>query len=116
LSCRRSSRKRPEPGESFLISETEKWIRGIRWEEIDEHFVLRHATSREGKTIEVNLMATAPRVMAELDRYDMLPKSGPIIVSEVTKRPHTYSPFRDHWRKIAEAAGLSTDVRIMGAR
>ncbi len=44
-----------EPGESDVTSENEKWICGIRWEEIDADFVLRHQTSREGKIIKINL-------------------------------------------------------------
>ena len=108
-----------EPGESDVTSEKDKWIRGIRWEEIDADFVLRHETSREGKIIQINLRGTAPRVMAEIDR--MGPRihglqRGPVIVSEVTKRPYAYNSFRDYWRKVAEATGLPKEVRIMGTR
>jgi hypothetical protein len=54
--------------------------------------------------------------MAEFNRYDVLPKSGPIIVSEIARRPYAYDSFRSYWRKVAEAAGLPKGVRIMGAR
>jgi hypothetical protein len=105
-----------EPGESDVTTEKDKWIRGIRWEEIDADFVLRHQTSREGKTIEINLRATAHRVMSELNRLDVIPRSGPIIVSEITNRPYAYDSFRLYWRKVAVAAGLPKDVRVMGTR
>lgn len=103
-----------EPGESDVLSAIEKWLRGIRWEEIDENLVLRHPTSRDGKIVELNLQEI-PELLAEI-RLKPRPKKGPIIVSEYTERPYMQNAFRDYWRKIALAAGLSKDARIMWGR
>ena len=54
-----------EPGESDVLSAIEKWLRGIRWEEIDENLVLRHPTSRDGKIVELNLQEI-PELLAEI--------------------------------------------------
>ena len=52
-----------------VTSENEKWICGIRWEEIDADFVLRHQTSREGKIIKINLEKTVLRVKRPNHRF-----------------------------------------------
>ena len=36
-----------------------KWVRGLRWEEIDENLILRHVTSMQQKEIELDLKARA---------------------------------------------------------
>lgn len=94
-----------------------KWLRGLRWDEIDENLVLRHPNTVGGKLIEIALRPeSAPLVMQELSRMDVLPKSGPIIISERTSFPWIHTEFRRYWRKVARAAGLPDDVRNGDAR
>ena len=92
-----------------------KWLRGLRWDEIDENLVLRHPSTVGGELIERSLRS-APFVMQELSKMDVLPKRGPIIISEKTNLPWIPAEFRRYWRKVARAAGLSDDVRNSDAR
>jgi hypothetical protein len=91
-----------------------KWVRGIRWEEIDEHLTLRHVTSKRGKPIEISLLA-APMVMEELKRIERK-ASGPVIMCELTGRPWKAMNFRFHWRTCADRAGVPKSVRNMDSR
>lgn len=94
-------------------------------EEIDQNFVFRHVTSKRGKPIEADLHF-APMVMEELSliagvpvkdlRREMLPASGPMVVSESTGLPWKAQSFRQRWRKLARLAGIPDDVRSMDAR
>jgi hypothetical protein len=124
-----------EPGETDLVDGGRKWLRGIRWSEIDDRLVLTHTTSKRLKEITVDLKL-APMVIEELHRRfpgflqivnrdgkdelvinrHMLPASGPIIVAESTALPWTAHEFRRQWRKIANDAGVPRDVRNMDTR
>lgn len=111
----------PEPGVSDVTAGNEKWLRGIRWEEIDQNLTLRHTTSKRQKLIEVSLM-NAPMVVEELtirfggtDRA-LMPASGPIIVSEEIDRPYHAGPFRRIWRKAADACGIPKEIFNMDSR
>jgi hypothetical protein len=114
-----------EPGVSDVHFEGKKWIKGARWEEIDENFIFKHVTSKRGKPIEADLHY-APMVMEELSiranvpvadlRRDMFPASGPVIVAETTGRPWKAQSFRQRWRKLANLCGIPKDIRSMDAR
>lgn len=92
-----------------------KWLRGIRWEEIDQNMVLVHITSKRKKKITVNLN-NAPMVMEELALLKDRPASGPIIISEFDSLPWTKEEFRRWWRKIADACGIPKEVKNMDSR
>jgi hypothetical protein len=104
-----------EPGESIVVRDNEKWLHGIRWSEIDKNLILRHATSRGGKPVEVRL-SEAPLVKAEFARIGMLPHSGPIIIYEVSGLPYGAAVFRRVWRDVATAAGIPKRIKNMGSR
>ena len=114
-----------EPGESDTFdADGFKWLRGIRWEEIDDNLILRHTTSKRQKDVEINL-TLAPMVMAEL-RFEFLivepgkrhrlPKSGPVIVSEATGLPYVAWEFRRLWRGLARSCGIPDNVFNMDSR
>lgn len=101
----------------------EKWIRGLRWEEIDAGLVLRHVTSKRQKAITFDLH-WAPMVMEEfclmtgratVIRED-LPKSGPIVVNGSTGFPWHNAMFRRTWRELARKCGIPDNVRNMDTR
>lgn len=105
-----------EKGISDVVFEGEKWLRGIRWDEIDESMILRHLGSRDGRSIEINLR-DCPRVMAELEHFpSFFQKNGPVIVSETTLRPWTPTEFRRYWRRLARDCGIPDNVRNMDSR
>ena len=99
-----------EPGVSDIVYDGEKWLRGLRWEEIDATLTLRHPASRGGEIIERSLHS-AILVSQELDRLGEMPRRGPIIVSERTGRPWITTEFRRYWRMIANAAGVPKTVK-----
>lgn len=92
-----------------------KWVRGIRWEEIDADDVLRHTTSKRGKEVVIDLK-TDPMVMEELAMLFERPTHGPVIRSELDGYPWTASEFRRWWRKIARSAGVPDSVWNMDTR
>jgi len=115
-----------EPGLSDVIDRNDKWLRGLRWEEIDKNLILRHTTSKRQKDIDPDLNL-APMVMSELRfmagvsqdallRRDLLPASGPVVVNEFNGLPWRSSEFRRSWRELANAAGVPKNVRNMDSR
>lgn len=111
-----------EPGLSDVTdSANQKWLRGIRWEEINQNMILRHTTSKRQKEIEIDLKL-APMVVEELtliygalDR-SLMPASGPIIVHEVTRRPWAGAVFTRQWRKFATTVGIPKTTFNMDSR
>jgi hypothetical protein len=111
-----------EPGISDVTNGKRKWLRGIRWEEVDQSMILRHITSKRQKPIEVDLRL-APMVMEELSiaygagftRAD-LPATGPIIIDENLRLPYVKFRFSKAWREIADACGVPKAVHNMDSR
>jgi integrase len=91
-----------------------KWVRGLRWEHINEDFILTKVTSKKGKKVSFDLRL-APMVMEELNiLIDFLggkPTKGPIIVLESTAQPWSAVQFRQTWRKIARIVGIPDNVQ-----
>ena len=104
-----------EPGISDVTRGNHKWLRGLRWEEIDDTLVLRHVTSKRQKAVEIPL-AGAPMVAEEFARLGGIPKAGPVIVDERSLTPWTIDQFRLQWRRCANAAGVPSTVRNMDSR
>jgi hypothetical protein len=101
-----------EPGTSDVVLDGNKWLHGLRWEEIDDNLILRHHTSFANKKLELDLKG-APMVLEELQRLPSTPKKGAIIVSEFNQRPWSPNEFRRWWRKVADAAGLPKNIKNM---
>ena len=103
-----------EAGTSDIVLDGMKWLYGIRWERVDNNLVLRHVTSFGAKNLELDLKS-APLVLGELNKQfgGVLPKSGPIIVSEWNQKPWSSNEFRRWWRKVADAAGVPKNIRNM---
>ncbi|WP_275194455.1 hypothetical protein [Bradyrhizobium sp. CSA207] len=103
-----------EPGSSDFEINGRKWLRGLRWSDIDKNLILRHATGSSGRPIEVDLKK-APMVLAELKAIGLdiaaLPTSGPIIINDVTGLPWSTTEFRRKWRLVAKKAGVPDVVK-----
>jgi hypothetical protein len=110
-----------EPGESDVLDAGNKWLRGLRWEEIDENLVLTHTTSKSQTEIVVDLNLT-PMVIQELMlafgsvARNKMHASGPIIVSEASGLPWYGVEFRRNWRNAADKAGVPRRVKNMDTR
>jgi len=103
-----------------------KWVRGIRWNQIDENFNLVHVTSAKQEKIEIDLRQ-CPMVMDEFRKLadckqhesltrDMLPQSGAVIVNAETGQPYLTHTWRRTWRSIADAAGVPPTVENRDSR
>lgn len=92
-----------------------KWLRGIRWSEIDDNLILRHVTSKKQKEIEVDLKL-APMVMEELEKLGERPTVGAVIVDRVTGKPFRAYLFRRYWRSLADTCGIPKTIRNMDTR
>jgi|HubBroStandDraft_1064217.scaffolds.fasta_scaffold08818_4 hypothetical protein len=104
-----------EPGESEIRHNGLKWLRGLRWSEIDPNLILRHVTSKRQKEIELDLKL-APMVMEELELLSCRSECGPIILREKTGLPWPAAEFRRKWRAVANAAGVPKSVKNMDSR
>jgi hypothetical protein len=104
-----------EPGESDIVWREQKWLRGLRWSNIDKNLILRHAVGSSGRPIEVDLR-TAPMVLEELkDHSDMLRSirriSAPLVLCEINAMPWSTAEFRRKWRLVAKKAGVPDIVK-----
>jgi hypothetical protein len=110
-----------EPGKSDVQDAGKKWLRGIRWEQINDNLMLTHTTSKSQKEIVADLKL-APMVMAELKlRFgsvarNLMPAKGPIIISEASDLPWRGVEFRRIWRAAADTVGIPRTVKNMGSR
>jgi hypothetical protein len=104
---------------SDIIDGEKKWVRGIRWKNINANFILRHTLCWEAKEVEIDLRK-APMVMAELDKIRQqqgaLPTQGAVIVNEKTGLPWDDDTFRRRWRTIADSVGISKDAKYADSR
>jgi hypothetical protein len=107
-----------EPGDSNVVWDNKKWLRGLQWSSIDENLTLRHAVGSSGRKITVDLR-TAPMVLRELDicaeTYDSamreeLPLGGPVVLCDINAMPWSTAEFRRKWRLIAKKAGVPDNV------
>jgi len=103
-----------EPGESDVVHEGRKWLRGLRWSNIDKNLILRHAVGSGGRPIEVDLK-TAPMVLEEFKAYGAdiadLPTDGPIVICDTNGLPWSTAEFRRKWRIVAKKAGVPDMVK-----
>jgi hypothetical protein len=112
-------------GVSDITSGDSKWMRGLRWNEIDDQLILRHSSDGWLGNVEFDLHK-APAVLEELrlqfefdplwSARSKLPLSGPIIVSEYDGQPWDAVEFRRWWRRIANQAGIPQSVRNTDSR
>lgn len=93
----------------------DKWLRGLRWEEIDKDWILTHVTSKKNEEIKICL-SDYPKVMAEFSRMGPRQWSGPVIINEDTKLPYVAWEFRRRWRILAKAIGLPAHIKNMNSR
>jgi hypothetical protein len=100
-----------EPGASDVVVDEEKWLRGLRWSDIDDDLILRHYVGSSRRPIEVDLR-TAPMVIEELEAMASLrTSSGPLVVCEITAYPWSTAEFRRKWRIVARKAGVPDTVQ-----
>jgi hypothetical protein len=104
-----------EPGISDVFRGDEKWVRGLRWSDIDENLILRHTImggrTREPRPIEIDLKQ-APMVLEEL-KLAGIARTGPLVICEANGLPWSQTEFRRKWRMVANEAGVPMNVKNM---
>lgn len=105
-----------EPGTSDITHGRNKWLRGLRWSEIDDNLILTHTTSKRDKELVLDLKL-APMVMEEFELGICTQTAkGPLIICEATGIPFSTQEFRRKWRLVADAAGIPKSVMNMDSR
>jgi hypothetical protein len=106
-----------EKGTSEITWNGQKWLRGLRWSEIDDDLILRRSSSNEAIDLK-QLPMISVEIMALIERHklDGPPRVGPMIISERDHRPWTGGEFRRLWRQIATAAGVPKEIKNMDTR
>jgi hypothetical protein len=99
-----------EPGESDIVWQGRKWLRGLRWSNIDKNLVLRHTAGSGGRPVEVDLK-TSPMVLEELNISGGTHSRAPIVLCDTTGMPWLTGEFRRKWRLVAEKAGVPDNVK-----
>lgn len=103
--------------ESDVVIGDQKWVRGLRWEQISSDGILQGTTtSLASPTKEFAIdLKEYPNIMEELEWVGRLPKNGPVIVAEFkgmsTNNPYSESEYRRKWRIVADKAGLPKGIR-----
>lgn len=118
-----------EPGETNVRHNGEKWLRGLRWEEIDQNLILRHMTSKRQKMLEIDLRLAEmvveefqmiageePLITGDVVNRSLLPASGPIVICDTNGLPWTGNEYRRKWRLVADKAGVPKEVKSMHSR
>jgi hypothetical protein len=99
-----------EPGVSGITDGSKKWIRGIRWNQINSDGILEHTTSWSNRHRVIDLN-NAPLVKAELKKIGERPTGGAIVVNPRTRLPYVAATFRSLWRQVADAAGVPRNIK-----
>jgi hypothetical protein len=111
-----------EAGTSDITVDGLKWVRGLRWNEIDENLVLRRAGKNQKPFDLKTLPMTAEELRAmfcprgEALTRARLPLSGPVIKYESNGLPYQSHQFRRVWRMVADAAGVPKNVKNRDSR
>lgn len=106
---------RNDPELSAVHDHGQKWVRGVRWEQISERGILKHTTSKKGTLAEFNINLY-PLVVAEIARVPVERRMGPMIVCEASGLPYRRRHFARLWRRAATAAGVPSNVWNMDSR
>lgn len=127
-----------ERGISDILDGNRKWMKGLRWEEIDADFIVHHITSKRKKLSEPDLKL-APLTLRELGHMwpgcyeikkaekegeadkiiphrEVLPAKGPVILDQHRGIPYYADDFREEWRGFAVACDVPLNVQNRDTR
>jgi hypothetical protein len=105
-----------EPGTSEIVRGNEKWVRGLRWSDIDDNLILRRTLTSGRKNQQKDVRYDLKRhamIVEEMNRIPVERRSGPVIVCEYSNLPWSTAEFRRKWRIVADKAGVPPTVKNM---
>lgn len=104
-----------EPGPDDIKNDSEKWVGGLMWSDIDDNMVL-HWKYRGGRNGEPEPMKSDLKrlamVMEEIHAVPPWKRTGPMIICEYSGKPWTNNEFRRKWRIVADAAGIPSNIQM----
>lgn len=104
-----------QPGDAGgIIRGRTKW-RGLTVSDISPDQILTVATTSKNKAATRHDLKACPLVQHVL-RQIVMPKMGPLVVSETTGLPYRENYYATDWRAIAESAGVPASIWSMDAR
>jgi hypothetical protein len=100
-----------DPAKSEIMKGSEKWIRGLRWSDLDDSLILRRVITdgrrnQKKKEVEYSLRRSQ-MTMEEINRVPTERRKGPMIICEFSNLPWSANEFRRKWKIVAEKAGMS---------
>lgn len=110
----------PKAGEIDYVRNDLRWVRGLRWYNIEGHTLhLTRPIRENGRLIHSFDLKRAPMVMEELAKLrEKVPadRSTALIINEKQDEPWIPGEFRRWWRRIAKSANIPSHVRNMDTR
>lgn len=102
------------PGVSDVVNPrtNNKWF-GLRWDDIDEHLVLRYVPSKTSMKTGLAVsypLSQAQMVVEELAHWPVESRIGPVIAYEKNGRPYLSEVFSSMWSRDRKAAGLPVEI------
>ena len=101
-----------DPAKSEIMKGSEKWIRGLRWSDLDDNLVLHRvitdgARGQRKKEVEYRL-SRSQMTMEEINRVPIEKRKGPMLICEFSNLPWGVNEFRRKWKIVAQKAGVTT--------
>lgn len=98
-----------DPAKSEIMKGTEKWVRGLRWSDLDENLVLRRTLTSGRRNQHQELEFSLKRsqmVMEEINRVPVAKRTGAMVICEFTALPWSPNEFRRKLKIVAKKAGV----------
>ena len=106
-----------DPAKSEIMKGSDKWVRGLRWSDLDENMVLRRSVTsgrrNQHKEVEFSLKRSQ-MIMEEINRVPPAKRNGAMIICEFTGMPWSPNEFRRKLKIVAQKAGVSHPTESAG--
>jgi hypothetical protein len=99
-----------DSAKSEIMKGSEKWIRGLRWSDIDENMTLRRILPATGRGRPKEIAVSLRRLqmtMEEINRVPAAKRNGPMIICEFSNLPWSSNEFRRKLKIVAARASVA---------
>lgn len=99
-----------DSAKSEVMKGSEKWVRGLRWSDLDDNLILRRVLTsgrhNQHKEVEYSLKRSQ-MIMEEINRVPVTKRNGPMIICEFSGIPWSPNEFRRKLKMVVQKAGVS---------